>query len=380
MKTSRPTLKVALIHDWMIHMRGGEKVLDEIYSLFPQSEIFTLFCDRSKLSPALAKAKIHTSFLNYLPGIRKYYRWLFPMMPFAIQSLKIKDFDLVISSSHCVAKACRVPKGTLHVCYCHTPARYIWGFRDAYFGHLPKIVRSLISLILDCFQNWDAKSSASVNAFIANSETVKQRIEKYYHRDATVIYPPVLLPQPGDDEQTAVSRDYFLVVSALVPYKRIDLAVKACSKLNLPLIVAGDGPERKRLEAIAGPDTTFEGKVSDQRLKELFRGSRALIFPGEEDFGIVPAEAQGFGRPVIAFEAGGALETVSRRSGIFFPEQSSESLEKALSSFRCEDFDAQELRDSVERFATSEFKRKIRAFIEESLKNWSESKYAETKK
>ncbi len=344
-------MRVALVHDWLIHMRGGEKVLDAIAELFPDAPIYTLFYDRRKLSPVLSGRKIIPSFLHYFPGIKYYYRWLLPILPLAIRTLRVQDADLVISSSHCVAKAIPIPQGAIHLCYCHTPMRYLWGFEDIYFKKYPWVIRHLIRWVLGYLRQWDLRSNQSVHAFIANSEYIRTRIQTVYQRKAEVVHPPL------DTEyfKPVQERDkYFLAVSHFVPYKRLDLVIEAFNALDLPLVVIGAGPLESYYQKLRkNPKIFFAGSVSDSELRKAYSGARALIFPTEEDFGIVPLEAQACGTPVIAFKKGGALETV--KSGVFFEEQTPEAIREAVRRFESESFDRTEVRARIEHFSRKAF-------------------------
>ncbi len=353
-------MRVALVHDWLIHMRGGEKVLEALAEMFPEATIYTLFACREKLSPSLQRMKIRTSFLQSIPGLRKFYRWLLPLFPWAIRTLKIEGADFVISTSHCVAKAVTVPRGAYHISYIHTPMRYLWGFREDYFGKFPWLLRWMIEGFLDGLRRWDRKMNRSVDAFIANSRNVQERIKAYYGRDSHVIYPPL------DDGLFRLSGtakgDYYLIVSAFVPYKRVDLAIEAFNGLGRNLIVVGDGPLAKAYHKLRrGNPISFVGSVSGKELCKLYGGAKALIFPTEEDFGIVPCEAQACGTPVIAYAKGGALETV--REGVFFHEQTPKALADAVLEFEKRSFDAKKIAASVESFGRENFKRHIRDFI-----------------
>ncbi len=374
---------MALVHDWLIHMRGGEKVLEALLEVFPQADVFTLFYKRESLSPVLKNARIRASFLQNLPGVTRYYRWLLPLMPLAVRGLSLKDYDVVISSSHCVAKGCRIPPEALHVCYCHTPVRYVWGFREEYFGSYPLIVRKITAWFLDLFKQWDINTNSKVHFFIANSENTAGRIKKFYNRDALVIYPPVDTSSfstqraeisSGEQRGKAADQSYFLVVSALVPYKRIDLAVRAFNQLGDSLHVVGDGPERKKLEAMAAPNVHFFGNVGGQELRRQYAGCRALIFPGEEDFGIVPVEAQACGRPVIAFAKGGALESVSGDTGVFFNEQTIESLVQAVRRFESLTFHTEVIKERACRFDRKVFKQKVTELVPALYETWKKRK------
>jgi glycosyltransferase involved in cell wall biosynthesis len=359
-------MKIALVHDWLIHMRGGEKVLEALAELYPDATIYTLFYRRKKLSPALQRMKIQASFLQYFPGITKYYRWLLPLLPYVIRTLEIREADLVISSSHCVAKAVKIPEGAIHICYCHTPMRYLWGFEEVYFEKFPLILRPFIKQILARLRAWDLQGNSGVNEFLCNSEYVRDRIRNYYGREALVVYPPLdtELFQPIAD----LRGDYYLVVSAFVPYKRIDLVIEAFNSLERQLVIVGDGPLAAAYRKLRKSDRiSFLGQVSSEDLRRLYARSRALIFPTEEDFGIVPLEAQACGTPVIAFRRGGALESV--RTGIFFEEQTPESIRQAVSKFEGMHFDLAITASKVAEFNKTNFKKKISATLEQCLKS-----------
>lgn len=362
-------VSVAIVHDWMIQMRGGEKVLEEISRLYPNAPIFTLFCDRSKLSPELAGRVIFTSLLNRLPAIKQLYRWLLPIFPWMIRQFDLSGFEMVISSSHCVAKGVRVPLGARHVCYCHTPMRYAWGFEEEYLGNFPGPVRRLARKILARLRAWDQATNERVDFFLCNSEHVRERIRRFYGREATVVYPPCDVDALG--EAAGPRKDFYLAVSHLVPYKRVDLAVQAFTEAGLPLVVVGTGPLRSRLQAMAGPSVKFAGWVDDGTLKRLYAQARALVFPGVEDFGIVPVEAQAQGCPVIAFAQGGVLESVreydprgGRGSGVFFREQSVDALLQAVEAARRIVWDPRAIREGVKRFSRETFRRGLEERIQ----------------
>ncbi len=331
-------MRVALVHDWLTGMRGGEKVLEALAGMYPQGEIFTLLADRNALSPALAAMKLHTSWLQKLPGAKNYYRKLLPWMPGAIERFDLTGFDLVISSSHCVAKGVKVPVGVPHLCYCHTPMRYAWHLRELYLAKVPYIARSWARTQLERLREWDRASASRVTQFIANGKTVQQRIKEAYGRDSIVIHPPVDVDFYVPD--ASVKRDdYYLVVSGLAPNKRVDLAIAACQKLGRRLVIIGTGEEVSRLGQQAGAETTFLGWCTNEVIRQHLQRCRALLFPGEEDFGIVPVEAQACGTAVIAYGVGGATETVVplgevNPTGIWFEEPSVDSLAAAMQ--RCE--------------------------------------------
>ncbi len=346
-------MKVTLVHDWLIHMRGGEKVLETIAEIFPEETIDTLFYRRETLSPILQRMKIRSSFLQYLPGIRAFYRWLLPILPWVVETIRIDpDTDLVISSSHCVAKGVRIPKKAYHLCYCHTPMRYAWGFEDAYFDKMSSWLKPLLNVILSYLRRWDSKSSARVHQFIANSENVRQRIQNFYGRDAMVIHAPL---DTDFFKKTQTEGDYYLVVSHFVPYKRTDLVIEAFNQLDRPLRIVGSGPLEKTYKQLPkNGKISFLGQVSDSELCALYSGARALIFPTEEDFGIVPLEAQACGTPVIAYAKGGSLETV--QAGVFFYEQTAVAIRNSVLEFEKKKFDREKIPQLVNRFDKSQFK------------------------
>ncbi len=340
---SRSAPRVALVHDWLTGMRGGEKCLDVLCRLWPNATLFTLFHRRGGLSPAIERMKVRTSFLQRVPGIFRNYRMMLPLMPAAIESLQLRDFDIVVSLSHCVAKSVRVPRGVPHVCYCCTPMRYAWHLEDSYFGrsNRGRALRSPLSalrpLLLADLRRWDRATAGRVTDFVAISRTVQRRIHECYGRASTLIFPPVNTDFFTPDDRPR--DDFYLCVSAHSPYKRLDLAVGACSRLGRQLIVIGSGPEERRLRELAGPRVKFLGCQPDETIREHYRRCRALLFPGEEDFGLVPLEAQACGAPVIALAAGGATETVRPASaarpgtGLLFGEQTTDSLIAAILQF-----------------------------------------------
>ncbi len=356
-------MKVALVHDWLFHMRGGEKVLEAFAELYPEATIYTLFYDRKNLSPSLKNMKIKSTFMQYLPGIKRYYRWLLPLLPMMIKSLRLNGEDLVLSSSHCVAKGINVPKGALHICYCHTPARYLWGFEDVYFSNYPFFIRPLIKGLLALLRKWDVKVNKDVDEFIANSENVKKRIKQYYRRNAAVIHPPVNLEEFKPFGELA---DYYLTVSAFVPYKRVDLVIDAFNEMDLQLIVVGAGPlaNAYKNRRQSGKISFLTG-VSGEKLRELYAQAKAVIFPTNEDFGIVPLEAQACGTPVIAFGQGGALESV--KTGIFFEEQTPQSIRDAVLKFESQITDRSKIPEGVKSFDKDHFKTKVSGFIDQVL-------------
>jgi glycosyltransferase involved in cell wall biosynthesis len=327
-------LRVALVHDWLTGMRGGEKVLAELCAIFPEAPIFTLFHFPGSVSPAIESHPIHTSFLQRAPGLRRHYRRYLPLFPGAIEDFDLAGFELVISSSHCVAKGIIPPPDGLHVCYCHTPMRYAWDQEHAYFPRRRGLTARLRALTLTALRAWDAASAARVDLFIANSSFVARRIRTFYGRDAEVVHPPVAVdfftpapaPAPaadaGEHREHRESGGYALVVSALAPYKRVDVAIAACERAGIPLRIAGDGPERERLARLAGPGAQLLGRVGDGALRDLYRGARLLLQPGIEDFGIASVEALACGTPVVAAARGGVLDVVEDgRHGVLYDDR-----------------------------------------------------------
>ncbi|HEY7189748.1 MAG TPA: glycosyltransferase [Vicinamibacterales bacterium] len=346
-------MRVALVHDWLTGMRGGERVLELLCGLFPDADIHALFHHRGSVSATIERHRVRTSFLQHLPLARTHYRSYLPLYPFAIERFDLDAYDFVVSSSHCAAKAV-IPSGRArHLCYCHSPMRYAWDQFEAYFG--PARVGQIASRwcyrpLLASLARWDASTAGRVHRFVANSQHVAGRIRRYYNRQATIVYPPVdtVFFHPAASPRAR----HFLIVSAFVPYKRIDIALDACRRIGAPLRIVGDGPDRARLERAAGPDVQFLGRLSDDEVREEYRQALAVILPGEEDFGIVPVEAQACGCPVVALGRGGALETViDRDTGMLFPELTVESLAAALERTAATTFDPDRLRRHAEQFS-----------------------------
>lgn len=371
-------MRVAIVHDWLTGMRGGERILDVFCQLFPQAEIFTLIYRKGVLSPTIENRRIHVSFLQNIPSIFENYRNYLPLFPDAIESFKLRDFDLVISSSHCVAKGIKKPKTAFHFSYCYTPMRYVWVFFDQYFKSYPFWKQQCIRLVSEYLKQWDIRTLKRVDEFVAISETIKERIKTVYGRDSRVIYPPVEL----EKFSTACGRkkeDYYLCVSALVPYKRIDIMIEAFNMLkDKKLVVVGDGQLMAELKKKKkSSNITLRGWVHHDELREIYQKARAFIFAAEEDFGIAPVEAQAAGVPVIAFGKGGTAETViplnashtKEPTGIFFFEQSPESLIHAIHEFeqREREFRPDSLRENARRFSEENFKQAIIALVREKM-------------
>ena len=362
-------MRTALIHDWLTGMRGGERVLQALCGLYPDADIFTLYHRRGSVSPDIERHRIRTSFVQRLPMASTYYRQYLPLFPMAIEQFDLDAYDLVISSSHCAAKAVVAPGRARHLCYCHSPMRYAWDQFEAYFG--PARTGRLASRwiyrpVLARLARWDAATAGRVHRFTANSAHVAGRIRRYYNRVATVVYPPVdtIFFHPA----ASLPGSHFLIVSALVPYKRIELAIAACERVGAALRIVGDGPDRRRLEAQAGPTVTFLGQRGDEDVRDEYRQARAVLLPGEEDFGIVPVEAQACGRPVVALGRGGALETViDGENGVLFAEPSVEALAAALNRLESLRFDAAAIARSAARFSRERHVAQMRAVIDETI-------------
>ncbi len=361
--------KVVLVHDWLTGMRGGEKCLEVFCDLWPDAPLYTLLHRSGSVCPEIENHSIHTSFLQWLPQVHRYYRYLLPLMPLTT-GWRFPDCNVVLSSSHCVAKSVRPPEGVPHICYCFSPMRYVWHMRKSYFGTKRQGIKAWCrDKILSWIREWDRRTAANVTHFIAISKTIQTRIRECYGRTSSIIYPPV---DTDFYSPANVNRqDYYLVVSAFAPYKRIDLAIEACNSLQRKLVIIGKGQEEKKLRAMAGPTIHFLGWQSDEAIRDYFRSCRALLFPGEEDFGIVPVETQACGTPVIAFGRGGATETVIPQTepyptGIWFEEQSAESLTSAILEFEALEgnLNPDSCRRNAVQFNKARFYREIRQYVE----------------
>jgi glycosyltransferase involved in cell wall biosynthesis len=323
-------MRAAIVHYWLLNWRGGEKVLESLCRLLPDADIFTLFYDPAAVSPEIRRHKVTASFLNPL---RRCYRQLLPLMPLALEQFDLREYDLVVSSESGPAKGVLTSSSARHICYCHTPMRYLWDLYPAYLNEwCPVWKRALLAPLSNYLRLWDFASAARVDEFIANSENVRRRIRKAWRRESQVVYPPVAVENFYWHE----SEDYYLVVSELVAYKRVDMAVRAFSRLGRPLLVVGDGPEFKSLKSMATGNIKFCGRVGDAELRELLARCRALIVPGEEDFGLTPVEALASGKPVVALGRGGTIESVPLADplgGVFYDEPDENELVRAVERF-----------------------------------------------
>lgn len=366
-------MKVAIIHYWLVNLRGGEKVLESLCELYPQADIFThVYVPEKFKESIISKHKITTTFIAKLPFASKYYQTYLPFMPLALEQLDLSGYDLVISSESGPAKGVIVPPGVPHVCYCHSPMRYAWDMYSEYQSKMSKIKRFLTAFFLHYIRRWDQLTAQQVTAFIANSKFVSNRIRSYYGRESIIIYPPV---DVDAFDISLENEDYYLVLGQLVDYKRVDLAVKAFNQSGKKLIVIGEGKQLSELEKIAQPNIQLLGHQSFSGIKKYLMKCRALIFPGVEDFGIVPLEAMSCGKPVIAFARGGALDTlIDNVTGVFFYEQTEKSLNKAVVEFEKYFLvKPHVIRQHAKQFAKESFKINIKSYIDRVIKDCSRS-------
>ena len=356
--------RIAVFHDNFAQMGGAERVAEEIYNLLPDATMHSTLAVPEILSEGLRRMEIRTTWMQHLPALKKYFRHYFLLYPLAVELADLSSYDLIVSNCFGYAKGVRKRKGAVHVCYCHTPMRWVWRYEDyserAEFGG---VTRRLLPQLISVLKRWDLRAAEQPDYFIANSRVVADRIRKVYGREATVIPPPIDVNRFRFSGET-VQDDYYLVLSRLVPYKRIDLAVEACSRLNRPLIVVGDGPDRARLEKVAGQSVKFVGRASEAQVVEYAQRCRALIFPGEEDFGMTPLEVNAAGRPVIAYRGGGALETVEEgTTGVFFDQPTGDSLADAIEEFETLTWRSAALRRHADGFDRTVFASRFLKFL-----------------
>lgn len=384
-------MRVAIVHDWLTGMRGGEKCLEVFCEIYPEADIFTLFHVPGSVSEVIERHRIHTSPLQWVPGARPRYRYTLPLMPTAVRMFSLEEYDFILSSSHCVAKGARGGYETYHLSYCHTPMRYAWSGYEEYLTRLDGGAKWFFPRLVEYLRRWDNEANKGVHDFIANSRTVAERIRRYYGREAEVLYPPVDTEfyRPRNERVS----DYYLMVTAFAPYKRVDAAVEAFGRLGRPLKIVGEGQDFERIRALRKPNVKFLGWQDDETIRDLYAGCRAFILPGEEDFGITPLEAQACGRPVLALGAGGALETVvgvnaqdyemppgfvpwseagageAEPTGVFFSRPESAHIEKAVLAFEKIEhrFSPDAARRQAERFTRENFKK---AAAERFLQGW----------
>ncbi|HSX40249.1 MAG TPA: glycosyltransferase [Candidatus Saccharimonadales bacterium] len=363
-------MKVALVYDRVNKWGGAERVLLALSELFPGAPLYTSLYHPQKAKWA-SKLRVKTTFLQKFPFIKSAHQYLGTLMPIAFENLNFDEFDVVISVTSEAAKGIITKPQTLHICYCLTPTRYLWSGYEEYFAN--PILRFLAKPFTSYLQTWDKLAAHRPDKYIAISKEVKRRIKKYYGRGSTVIYPPITLManslwQMEKNEKTIHNKPsaigYLLIVSRLVPYKRIDLAIKACNRLNLPLKIIGTGSQEQYLKSIAGPSVEFLGYLTDEELLEYYKGSYGLIFPGKEDFGLTVLEVQSLGKPVLAYKSDGALETiVSGKTGMFFYPQTVSALEKSMKRFMKKKFDPKLCREQAARFSKEQFKQQFMAYI-----------------
>lgn len=368
---ARPAKKIALVHDWLTGMRGGEKVLDAICELYPAATLFTLVHVRGQVSPRIERRRIRTSFVQAIPLAGRFYRHLLPLYPSAVEMFDLDDYDLVISSSHCAVKSVIRSGRAVHVCYCHSPMRYAWDQFPAYFGpdQVGAAQSRLLRPVMAGLARWDAATAGRVDRFLANSQYVAGRIRRYYNRRSTVVYPPVdtdfYTPDPAEP---APHEAQFLVVSALVPYKRVEVAIEACRLAGAKLTVVGRGPELEKLQQLGGANVRFTGWLGDDEIRELYRRSSAVLLPGVEDFGMVPVEAQACGTPVVALGQGGAAETIEDGvTGVLVGDPSVEAFADGLARVRSMPRDRRAIRTNAERFSRQRFLTSFGNAVDEAL-------------
>lgn len=358
-------MNLAIVADWLPVFAGAEHVIAEFHAMWPDAPIFTTVANREKIGP-LQSATIHTSYLQTPYRLSGKHQWLLPWMPRAIESIDLQGYDTILSSSHAIGKGIIPPSTARHICYCHTPMRYAWEMEEEYLDDfkIPQRLRRAIKQKLNHIRRWDMTSAMRVDTFIANSTTTQQRIARVYNRDSIVIHPPVS-ERFFEHSALPTSKDYYLAIGRLVPYKRFDLLIETANKLKIPLKIAGSGQEGARLKAMAGPTVEMLGFVPDADLPDLYSNARALLFPQFEDAGVVPLEAQACGTPVIAYGKGGVLDTVKPGdTGVYFEEQTVDSLSDAITQFEMMNFDSIQISSFAKKFSATEFQKKLSHIIE----------------
>lgn len=359
-------MKVAIVHEWLTIYGGSERVVEQLLKIYPEADIFTTVYNKKNMGKIFPPEKVHTSFMQKIPFSQKYYTKMLSLMPRAFESFDLSGYDLVISSSSSCAKGVITSADTLHISYIHTPMRYAWDLYHDYMKSSGLITRLAMKGVMHKIRQWDALSGLRVDKFIANSSLVKRRIEKVYRRDAEVIHPPINTEFFKPDGQEP--DDFYFILSRLIPYKRIDLAIRACNELGRKLIILGAGPLEKELKKIAGPTIEFLGRLSDEESRKYYQRCRAFLFPGYEDFGITPVEAQACGRPVIAYGKGGVLDSViPGKTGVFFNEQTVESMKEGILELEKKTFSAEQIRAHAEVFSNEKFRSKIEGYIKSVL-------------
>jgi glycosyltransferase involved in cell wall biosynthesis len=361
-------MKLALVHDYLNQAGGAERVVECLHEAFPSSPVYTSIYDKKRMPDIFRAMDIRTSFMQHLPFVMKHFKKYLPLYPFAFESFDLSGYDMVLSSSSAWGKGIKKGKGATHICYCHSPMRFVWMYEDYIEkDEIGALVKMILPPVLKWLKKWDLKTSKEVDHFIANSVTTQKRIKLFYGRDSEVIHPPV--DTSFFKPYNSKIEDYFLVVSRLNPYKHIDLAVEAFNEIGSPLYIIGFGPDEKRLKRLARPNIKFLGRLPDSEIVRHYSQCRAFILPGEEDFGLTPVEAQACGRPVIAYRSGGALESViDGQTGVFFDKQEKASLIGAIKKFSGMSFDPARIRENALRFDKNIFKRKIKGFVDAKRK------------
>lgn len=368
-------MKIALIHDHLMQFGGAERVLEIFQELFPDAPIYTLVYDKARLGGIFSPDRVRPSFLQRIPLALPKYQWFLPFMPLATEQYDLSEYDVILSSSSAFSKGVITKSTTLHICYCHTPTRYLWSDTHSYIREVraPRLAKAGIPLMLTGLRQWDRLAADRVDRFIANSKTVQERITKYYRRSSDIIYPPV---DVASSEIGAGVGEYFLAGGRLVSYKRFDIIIDAFNRLNKRLVIFGDGPELGKLRRMAKNNIEFRGFVSASERSKLYRDCIAFINPQEEDLGITVIEAAAAGRPVIALAAGGALETIVEGvTGVFFYDQDAPALIDTVLRFQPEQFKADVIRDHALRYSTDRFKREILQYVEDSWNKWQEKQH-----
>lgn len=361
-------MKVAIVHEWLTIYGGSERVTEIFHDIFPEAPIYCLVYDEDTMPKRFKNYDIRPTFVQKLPFAKKKYKAYLPIMPRAYEELDLTDYDLVISSSSACAKGVITRSDAIHICYCHTPTRYLWEFYYEYVRYMSKFKKAIISMFIHKLRIWDRLAADRVDKFIANSNYIAGRISKYYRRESTVIFPPVnthLYDISSED------KDYYLIVSRLVTYKKIDLAIEAFNKLDLPLIIIGDGPEAEKLKKLSNANIKFLGRLTDEEIRDYYSKCKAFIFPGEEDFGITPVEAQASGRPVIAYGRGGALDTViDGKTGIFFNDQTINSIINSIEKFESigVEYSKNQIKEYSEKFSVARFKNEFNEYVNNIIK------------
>ncbi|SFM12810.1 Glycosyltransferase involved in cell wall bisynthesis [Paenibacillus sp. 1_12] len=360
-------MKIAIVHDYLNQYGGAERVLECFLDLFPNAPVYTMLTDLSKMPARFAQVDIRNSYIHSIPFSKKHYKKMLSLFPTAVEQFDLREYDVILSSSSAFAKGVITNPNQIHICYCYTPMRYVW---DLYHQYIQEdvtnpIFRTLLPFVLHKIRMWDLITAQRVDHFIADSKSISRRIAKYYGRESDVIYPPVSYDNFKQAENT---EEFFLIVSRMIPYKRIDIAIEAFNKLKKPLVIIGDGYDRKRLESLAGDTITFMGRQPDEVIVEYYSKCKGFILAGEEDFGITPLEAQSSGRPVIAFGKGGALETVvENETGVFFYESTADSIIEAVRKFESIAFDSSVIRKHAHGFNETRFKEEILKYIQMAI-------------